>query len=54
MAKKTLSQIALDIVAKNYNDPGKADKKLEELLKQKNNEMPIEQIKVWHKRKSSW
>jgi len=54
MEKKTLSQKAFDILNANYNDPDKADRELDELLKQKNNEMPLEEIQNWHVRKGEW
>jgi len=54
MEKMSLSQQAMGILAQNANNPDEAEMQLEELLKQKNNEMPVEEISVWHARKSSW
>jgi len=54
MVKKTLSQKAMDILSENFDNPDQAETQLKELLKQKNNEMPLEEISIWHARKSSW
>jgi len=54
MVKKTLSQKAMDILSENFDNPDQAETQLKELLKQKNNEMPLEEISTWHARKSSW
>jgi hypothetical protein len=54
MVGKTLSQKAMDILAKNSDNPDQAETQLKELLKQKNNEMPVEEVSTWHARKSSW
>jgi len=54
MEKMSLSQQAMGILAQNANNPDAAEMQLKELLKQKNNEMPVEEISTWHARKSSW
>jgi hypothetical protein len=54
MEKKTLSQKAVEIAAANSNNFfKKAKAQLKDLLKPKNDEISIKDVK-WRERKSSW